>query len=168
MMGRKKKKKPDYVDPTLPIAPMLDMSFQLMSFFILTFKPTPSEGQLSMFLPKLDDATQSQPQDQIIPEDKVDAYIIRVGRAEGRVGTITFKSDASEETLPGDDPLKALSTKLSSIPKPKSVKAAPKLTIEAPDDMKYSSLIKLMDTCRKSGYDNVGVSKVTGNAVAPK
>ena len=29
----------DHVDPDLPITPMLDMSFQLLAFFIMTFKP---------------------------------------------------------------------------------------------------------------------------------
>ncbi len=29
----------------MPITPMLDMSFQLLSFFILTFRPMPTEGQ---------------------------------------------------------------------------------------------------------------------------
>src|SRR5262249_39330773 len=38
--------------PDLPIIPMLDMSFQLLSFFILTFNPAPTEGQIAMTLPK--------------------------------------------------------------------------------------------------------------------
>ncbi len=29
----------DFVEPDLPITPMLDMSFQLLAFFIMTFKP---------------------------------------------------------------------------------------------------------------------------------
>ena len=40
------------VEPDLPITPMLDMSFQLLAFFILTFKPAPTEGQIAMTLPK--------------------------------------------------------------------------------------------------------------------
>ena len=51
---------------TLPITPMLDMSFQLLSFFILTFHPMPTEGQLSINLPKIDAA--DKPQDD--PESR--------------------------------------------------------------------------------------------------
>ena len=42
------------VDIMVPITPMLDMSFQLLSFFILTFHPMPVEGQLSVSLPKIE------------------------------------------------------------------------------------------------------------------
>ncbi|MHB1560847.1 MAG: ExbD/TolR family protein [Isosphaeraceae bacterium] len=37
-------------EPTVPVAPMLDMAFQLLTFFILTFKPLPTEGQFVMNL----------------------------------------------------------------------------------------------------------------------
>jgi biopolymer transport protein ExbD len=32
----------------MPITPMLDMAFQLLTFFILTYHPAPSEGQFSL------------------------------------------------------------------------------------------------------------------------
>lgn len=35
----------------LNLAAMLDMAFQLLAFFILTFKPSPVEGQISLHLP---------------------------------------------------------------------------------------------------------------------
>jgi biopolymer transport protein ExbD len=35
----------------LNLASMLDMAFQLLAFFILTFRPSPIEGQLSLHLP---------------------------------------------------------------------------------------------------------------------
>jgi biopolymer transport protein ExbD len=38
-------------DVTLNMAAMLDMAFQLLTFFILTFRPSPVEGQISMRLP---------------------------------------------------------------------------------------------------------------------
>jgi biopolymer transport protein ExbD len=36
--------------PDVPVAPMLDMAFQLLTFFVLTYKPMPSEGQFIMNL----------------------------------------------------------------------------------------------------------------------
>jgi biopolymer transport protein ExbD len=38
-------------DVELNLASMLDMAFQLLAFFILTFRPSPIEGQLSLHLP---------------------------------------------------------------------------------------------------------------------
>jgi biopolymer transport protein ExbD len=38
-------------DVELNMASMLDMAFQLLTFFILTFRPAPMEGQISLRLP---------------------------------------------------------------------------------------------------------------------
>jgi biopolymer transport protein ExbD len=46
----KRKKIQRAEEPTIPVAPMLDMAFQLLTFFILTFKPLPTEGQFVMNL----------------------------------------------------------------------------------------------------------------------
>src|SRR6187549_2749335 len=49
--------------PDLPITPMLDMSFQLMAFFILTFKPAPTEVQLALMLPNAGNSSSPTPID---------------------------------------------------------------------------------------------------------
>jgi biopolymer transport protein ExbD len=48
-MRRKKKKGKEDVE--LNLAAMLDMAFQLLTFFILTFKPSPIEGQITLRMP---------------------------------------------------------------------------------------------------------------------
>lgn len=45
----KKKHNGDGVE--LNLAAMLDMAFQLLAFFIMTFKPAPIEGQINLKLP---------------------------------------------------------------------------------------------------------------------
>lgn len=49
MHRRLRKRKVSKVD--LNLAAMLDMAFQLLTFFILTFKPAPIEGELGLHLP---------------------------------------------------------------------------------------------------------------------
>jgi biopolymer transport protein ExbD len=49
-MGRKKKRRGGG-EVELNMAAMLDMAFQLLTFFILTFRPAPVEGQVSLRLP---------------------------------------------------------------------------------------------------------------------
>jgi biopolymer transport protein ExbD len=49
MRRRKKNRGSDEVE--LNLAAMLDMAFQLLTFFILTFKPPPAEGQVNLRLP---------------------------------------------------------------------------------------------------------------------
>jgi biopolymer transport protein ExbD len=46
----KKKKKRLQQSLEIPVTPMLDMAFQLLTFFILTYHPMPSEGQFVMNL----------------------------------------------------------------------------------------------------------------------
>lgn len=43
-------KRPPTEGPNVPIAPMLDMAFQLLTFFVLTYKAAPVEGQFVMNL----------------------------------------------------------------------------------------------------------------------
>jgi biopolymer transport protein ExbD len=49
-MSRHRKKRA-HGDVELNLAAMLDMAFQLLTFFILTFKPAPVEGQINLRLP---------------------------------------------------------------------------------------------------------------------
>jgi len=48
---RKRRKKRPQSEVELNLAAMLDMAFQLLTFFILTFRPSPLEGQISLRLP---------------------------------------------------------------------------------------------------------------------
>jgi biopolymer transport protein ExbD len=50
-MARHRNTGTDQVEADLPIVPMLDMSFQLLAFFIMTFHPAPTEAQIAMSLP---------------------------------------------------------------------------------------------------------------------
>ena len=49
-MGRRRKRR-SQSEVELNLAAMLDMAFQLLTFFILTFRPAPIEGQISLRLP---------------------------------------------------------------------------------------------------------------------
>ena len=50
-MSRKRRRRRDQGTVEMNLAAMLDMAFQLLTFFILTFRPAPVEGQLSLNLP---------------------------------------------------------------------------------------------------------------------
>lgn len=50
-MGRRFKKRRSHPEVELNLAAMLDMAFQLLAFFILTFRQPPLEGQINLRLP---------------------------------------------------------------------------------------------------------------------
>src|SRR4051812_46773704 len=82
--------------PDLPITPMLDMSFQLMAFFILTFKPAPTEVQLALMLPTAGrDVSTFEPkiEDQLPP-----SYKISVSPTKGVPTEISLQEDNNPQT----------------------------------------------------------------------
>ena len=155
-MPRKKKEEP-VVEITLPITPMLDMSFQLLSFFILTFRPMPTEGQMSVALPKLE-VTDQQTQVPPLPEDdKKDEYTISLRASSGGdIALISLRGPAGES--PQIRNLNDLLGQLSAITPPAGKgKAGVSITIEADNDLTYAKLIEVMDLCRRAGYESVNL-----------
>jgi biopolymer transport protein ExbD len=47
---RRRRKTRQSEEPSVPVAPMLDMAFQLLTFFVLTYRAMPAEGQFVMNL----------------------------------------------------------------------------------------------------------------------
>jgi len=84
-MRRHKRKRPQTEEVTLNLAAMLDMAFQLLAFFILTFKPNPVEGQINLNLPP-----PVPIMDQTKPTDEADNE--GVGQAAAKTLTITVVS----------------------------------------------------------------------------
>lgn len=159
-MPRKHKRREEPpVDVTLPITPMLDMSFQLLSFFILTFRPMPIEGQLAVNLPKVDAA--ADPTELISPPENVkDEYFITlIANSTGEVALISMKGPTAEM---GDIRNFAdLFDQLQKLAKSSSRGAEGiSITVEASNDLIYARLIDVMDMCKKAGYETVNLMPV--------
>jgi biopolymer transport protein ExbD len=144
------------VDVTLPITPMLDMSFQLLSFFIITFHPMPTEGQLSVNLPKVDAADKPQ-DDPTPPEDKKDEYTVTlIASSSGDLASISMKGPTGE--MGNIRNTADLYDQLKKIPKPPGRGAeGVAITVEASNDLVYARLIEVMDLAKKAGYDSVNL-----------
>ena len=50
-MARRRKKHKPPGEVQINLAAMLDMAFQLLAFFILTFRPAPIEGHFQLHMP---------------------------------------------------------------------------------------------------------------------
>src|SRR5208337_3991289 len=71
-MARQRSADPE-IEIQLPITPMLDMTFQLLIFFILTFRPANlGEGKLDFSLPAAGHTGNNQPLDMPPPPSEVD------------------------------------------------------------------------------------------------
>ena len=151
---------------TLPITPMLDMSFQLLFFFISTFKlPTGMEGTLDLELPSQATAMANDPA-KVAPNTSQDAppdlkSIIPIdiktpnndtGDAEA-VGDITTSYKGKNETLspPFKKDLSDLSDKLQSYldEAQKTGDTITSVKIQGVSNLKFRAVVRVMDACRK-------------------
>ena len=128
----------------IPITPMLDMAFQLLTFFVLTYRPAPTEGQFSMNLLPAQPATKMEAQASVdtTPSNDVPAAlrtlptILRAGDG-GLLGQITL----GENNV---DDLAKLKTELQAIVNDPTLPFDQAL-IRVDPQLKYSELMKVIN-----------------------
>lgn len=149
----------DFVEPDLPITPMLDMSFQLLAFFIMTFKPAPTEGQIALTLPK----EEGGPSNMAIPspadDNKPKHYIVRVAATDsGTIAQMTlFEEGAASADGEGLGPdvakfhakLAALDAQLKREGKPG------KVTLELGEKLLQEYVVQLVDQGIRAGFSDI-------------
>jgi biopolymer transport protein ExbD len=151
-MHERKRQSTDHVDPDLPITPMLDMSFQLLAFFVITFRPSPTEGQIALALPKEVPPGHGMRADFGDPTPAV--LIVRVTAADnGTIERVTLAEEdgagvkvlgANVETL--RDELTAVAARLSR------GNQTGRLTLELDDRLIQEYVVQLMDTGVRTGF----------------
>jgi biopolymer transport protein ExbD len=141
------------VTPDLPITPMLDMSFQLMAFFIFTFRPAPTEGQIAMSLPKEEGGGEGIPSPI---DDKPVTFVVTVESAgNGTIGNMTIRE---KDGPAGGDPIGAsidryqaeLKTRKSALGGKPS-----KLTLEIGDGVLHEYVVRLLDVGIQAGFEDI-------------
>jgi biopolymer transport protein ExbD len=153
--GRRRKGGGDEV--SLNLAAMLDMAFQLLTFFILTFKPAPVEGQLSLNLPPAVALTKVQTESTgegsgdladfetlnlfIDADDQGEVAAVKVGMhpvIKGRLNKVAVNR---------------LNQHLGSI---FDIQAIPfdRIQLAVDTRLRYSELMKIVDVCTKQTLPN--------------
>ena len=166
MLSHKRKRGgTDFVEPDLPITPMLDMSFQLLAFFIMTFKPAPTEGQLMLTLPKAEGGESGIPSPVIT--DAPTHYIVRVlATDDGNIAQMNLTQEGSAaaegknltsglyKNPDGSDMsmLEVYQKDLISFdPKSKPMK----LTLEIAPRLSQDNVVRLVDTALSAGFTDI-------------
>lgn len=129
----------------MQVTPMLDMAFQLLTFFILTYHPAPVEGQFSMNLlpaaPAIDmDATAPATGDQSASDVPAALKTLTTNifaSSEGTIGRITL----GENEYEGLDQLKA---RLKQIVADKTL-LFDQAVIRVDPMLSYAELMKVID-----------------------
>src|SRR4051812_2855720 len=107
------------VEVSLPITPMLDMSFQLLAFFVMTFQAANAlEGQLDMYLPKAGNPQAKRPDEVDLSKDsdadldqQADIAVV-VSSQRGDVESLAIREKARTTAVEGVKSLRGALTKL--------------------------------------------------------
>ncbi len=141
---------------------MLDMAFQLLTFFILTFHPMPSEGQFSMSLMPAAPATDLKAEaaaEPAAPNDSIPASlrtlptVLRAGEAGG-LGRVSL----------GDNEVQGMAALKKEL---KAILEDPNLPfdqalIKVDPTLKYSELIKVIDV-----FQSLKLTKISFKELKP-
>ena len=166
-MARKHKAEPS-LDVVLPITPMLDMAFQLLTFFILTYHPSALEGHMDLTLPASGEAKAKDVKD--VDPTKSDTElelpsqltVIAKSSPDGLGGIkkdgLLVQQPAGDFMVPyQEDPDKYLKELEKYLRKARQeLSNQTDVKIQADSKLKYTYVMRIMDSCTTAGFKNVG------------
>ena len=145
-MSRRRKRRKSDGAVELNLAAMLDMAFQLLTFFILTFKTPPAEGQISLRLP---------PPLAIAARTQAQANAAADTNAVKGVDTLTIGVIAQGGGAPsyavGERAVFTVAALEAELGKIFADKGNPfeQVVIQVSSDVMYESLMKVIEACAK-------------------
>jgi biopolymer transport protein ExbD len=151
---------------TLPITPMLDMTFQLLFFFIINFHPADLEGQLDMALPS-EDIKQAHNQKDVKKEASVDKKPELEFQADLTVKVRTQQAENSQGNIVGifvssiggkDEPVQGLDgLKKYLVDKRVGLSNKEGIKVMGDSKLRIKHLMRVMDVCRNAGFEKVSM-----------
>jgi len=143
---------------SLPITPMLDMTFQLLFFFVMNFNPADLEGQMDMALPAVETVRQ-QPiggEKNAEPGFAFDVTVVVRATLDGGAISAIFvrKVQGKDELVNGLDGLGRYLEEMSA-----RGEAKQKITILGDSKLRIKHLMKVMDVCRAAGFQSTSLVK---------
>ncbi|MBM3969786.1 MAG: hypothetical protein FJ302_07980 [Planctomycetes bacterium] len=152
-MSRRKKKHNDS-GVELNLAAMLDMAFQLLAFFIMTFKPAPIEGQINLKLPPPKPVAGVKGGEQAGDDDKnksaveaINTLVISAfSTPGGRIQTLAIGEGNVAGVSALDGRLKAVLSDANS--------PFDQVIVQIGSKLRYEELMKIVDVCTKQTLPN--------------
>jgi biopolymer transport protein ExbD len=161
----------------LPVTPMLDMTFQLLAFFIMTFKPASMvEGQMEFALPASGEA-RAKTQDQVDPDKPSEndlalkSQITVILNADQGVNSGALVGvRVQTPSNPGYDvkTLEGLKKFLKEQRSSQDITQKDDIQLQGDSNLRYAFIIQAMDACTSAGFTRVGLSPPPDLATAPK
>jgi biopolymer transport protein ExbD len=138
----------------LNLAAMLDMAFQLLAFFILTFRPSPVEGQIILRLPPPSPVVDPQAKEKAgsdlsneNPPIGVETLTISAfSNDQGRIDTLTVGSVPVKGVAGLDTHLKRILTDEAN--------TFEQIIVQVGSKLRYEELMSVVDVCTRQKLAN--------------
>lgn len=132
----------------LNMAAMLDMAFQLLAFFILTFKPAPMESIIAMRVPALAPTrstgqTTTEPS-PIAAEIGEQLRIVLKAGQNGRLAAVELENARLEAAADHGEFLRRLQQQLQNLVHQFGYRS---IAIKVAPQLEYQYMVEVMDTC---------------------
>ena len=162
--SRRRKRKHAEAEVQLNMAAMLDMAFQLLAFFILTFRASPIEAQIALRLPDSPQATTSSSvQIDSTPEDPMDDInfplpIELYAQPNGELEKVVIGSRVLKANDPADTLQLFRQEMVSLFEKP----IFDSVVVRVGKELHYEPLMQVIDLCTKQkAKDGSPMSKIS-------
>jgi biopolymer transport protein ExbD len=142
----------------IPITPMLDMTFQLLFFLVLTFQPQSAiEGKVEFTLPAergCDPAPGPiQLGQQELDESRETLTVVvqtyRDGVNDGHISALILRAG------PGSLPVRDLNELARHLEGRRTEAGKVQVRIAADARLKYAFVMEVMDVCKQAGFDHI-------------
>lgn len=149
------------LDVELPITPMLDLAFQVLLFFVMTYHPSQLEGQMDLVLPdaaptKAASVEEANPKQAMQGQVELPSEITVVvktrhdGATVGGISEIQVQGTAATRSVAKLDELRQeLEKARSGLSNQEDIK------IQADSGLRYAAVMEVIDTCMKAKFKNV-------------
>ncbi len=142
------------------ITPMLDMTFQLLFFFLLNYHPSALEGQMSMALPAEKQEAKAQAADQVTQSNDADDETLAAdltvkvktqndGFNNGTITQLVLQGRSGEQEVKNLDDLLA---KLKDAKANGGLQNANDIKLQCDSKLSWASVLKVMDVCAKADF----------------
>jgi biopolymer transport protein ExbD len=143
----------------LPITPMLDMTFQLLFFFIINFHSAPSEGVMDTGLAAT--PAQGKQGDDVVngpPHEPADLTVrVRTQPQTGDISALAVENNLAKDEYSAGPDLVAMEKFLRE--KRAALTNKDVVALQGDGELKIRNLILVSDVCRKAGFKDVNFVK---------
>ena len=154
-------------DVQFPVTPMLDMAFQLLAFFILTFQTPSAETRLDLYLPAAPVALPGAPTGQARPtpsrRSDLDLETDLLVRAEADDLGALKSLRLGEAELPDADALDDRLRRYAEVLGDKPLR----VLLVADDRLRYEYAARLMGACSVAGVSAIRLADPAGRLPEP-